>query len=669
MKTKLFWIAIIWLTLWQLFASETRGQQLPPLIDREIFFDDPIISGGRLSPDGAYISFLRPYDGTRNIWVKEREASFDEAVAVTAETQRPIMSYFWSRDGEYLLYVMDKGGDENFNIYAVDPREAREGEMPEARALTDMEGVRVYIYHTSRIDPDLMFVGLNDRDKSWHDLYSLKISTGDLKLIRENTNRYTSWIFDHNDQLRLASRSQLDGTNELWRIGEEETLLYSWGVLESASPRAFKEDNQHFYMVSNVGEDNNLSRLYLMDIETGEMEFVEKDPENQADFGGLVISEKTHKVYVTYYTDERIRRYFKDDDFEKMFNRIKEELDDKEIFLFSSTLDERFWLVNAYADTDPGTVYLFDKENGELSFQYSPRPELPTEHLSPMISIRYPSSDGLEIQAYLTLPKGFDETDLPVVVIPHGGPWARDYWGYRGYVQFLANRGYAVLQPNFRGSTGFGKAFLNAGNQQWGELMQDDITWGVKYLIEEGIADPERIGIFGISYGGYATLAGLAFTPDVYAVGVSFVGPSNLVTLLRSIPPYWEAAKITMHTRMADPDTDEGRELLKSQSPLNAADEIIAPLMVVQGKNDPRVLEAESEQIVVALRERGFTVEYLNAPDEGHGFARPVNNMAFMAAMERFFAEHLGGRYQESKTPEVEQRLKEITVDVETVQR
>ncbi len=668
MKTKLILLTICLIAFLQACNMETK-EQIPPLIDREIFFDDPLISGSQLSPKGEYISFLRPYDGNRNIWVKEREASFDEAIPVTAETERPVMGYFWSRDGQYLLYVMDKGGDENFNIYAVDPREAEEGVIPEARGLTDMEGVRVQIFHISRIDPDLIFVGLNDRDRSWHDLYSLQISTGEMELIRKNTNRYTSWRFDHEDNLRLASRSKLDGTNELWRIDDDgETLLYSWDVLESAYPRAFKEDNQNFYLVSNVGEENNLSKLYLMDIETGKKEFVEKDPKDKVDFGGMMISDKTQKVYYTSYTDERTRRYFKDDDFEKMFNKIKNELGDNEISLFNSTLDERFWLVNAYADTDPGTVYLYDKEAGELNFQYSPRPDLPTEHLSSMQSIRYTSSDGTEIQAYLTKPKGFGGKELPVVVLPHGGPWARDYWGYRGYVQFLANRGYAVLQPNFRGSSGFGKEFLNAGNQQWGELMQDDITWGVKYLIEKGIADPDRIGIFGISYGGYATLAGLAFTPEVYAAGVSFVGPSNLITLLNSIPPYWEAMRITMYTRMADPDTEEGREILKRQSPLNAADEIIAPLMVVQGKNDPRVLEAESEQIVVALRDRGFPVEYLNAPDEGHGFARPVNNMAFVAAMERFLAEHIGGRYQESMTEEVEKRLKEITVDVDTVE-
>jgi dipeptidyl aminopeptidase/acylaminoacyl peptidase len=480
-------------------SCDMKKEQIPPLIDREVFFDDPEIAGGRLSPDGSYISFLRPYEGTRNIWVKTLDADFNDALPVTAETERPIMNYFWSRDGQFLLYVMDKGGDENFNIYAVNPKDASEGVIPEARNITKMEGVRAQIYHISRNDHDLMFVGLNNRDRAWHDLYSLKISTGELNKIRENTNRYTSWIFDHDDKLRMATRSRMDGTNELYRMDTDgETLLYSWTVLETAYPSAFQADNTHFYLVSNVGDDVNLTQLYLMNIETGEKEFVERDPENRADFGGMAISDKTLELLYTAYAYERTKRYFKNEEFEDHFNTVKEELGDVEVSFFSPTTDESFWMVNAWSDTDPGSVYLYDAENRELTFQYQPRPSLPVEHLSPMTSIRYPSSDGLEIQAYLVLPKGFGSKNLPVVVVPHGGPWARDYWGFNGYAQFLANRGYAVLLPNFRGSTGFGKDFLNAGNRQWGELMQDDITWGVKYLIDEGIADPERVAIFGV---------------------------------------------------------------------------------------------------------------------------------------------------------------------------
>ncbi len=666
---KQFLILLALVTILAFSSCSKFGDTLPPLIDRELFFDNPEISGAQLSPDGLYISFLKPLNGTRNVWVKTRDAAFEDAIPITNETLRPIRGYFWSRDGKYILYVQDQGGDENYNIYAIDPATASKDLIPEARNLTNLKDVVAMIYHASRIDQDLLFIGLNDRDKAWHDLYSLKISTGMLTLLRKNTNRYTGWIFDWNDNLRMATRSKEDGTNELWRMDKKgETLLYSWNIFENANPIAFTKDNRYFYLTSNVGDDVDLSQLYLMDIETGELEFMERDPEGKVDFGGIIISDKTFEVLFTSYTDEFTRRYFKNSEFESHYKKLKDKFSGMEISLFSPTSDEQFWLVNVWSDTNPGIVYLYDMSKGEATFQYTLRPDLPSENLSPVKSIRYPSSDGLEIQAYLTLPKGKKGKKLPLVVNPHGGPWARNYWGFNPYAQFLANRGYAVLQPNFRGSTGFGKSFLNAGNNQWGELMQDDITWGIKYLIDQGIVDKEKVAIFGISYGGYATLAGLAFTPDVYACGVSSVGPSNLTTLLNSIPPYWESMRKSFYVRMGDPTTEEGIEQIKRQSPLNSADKISAPLMVVQGQNDPRVKVAESEQIVVALRERGLPVEYLKAPDEGHGFARPVNQMAFIAAMEKFFAKHIGGRYQESMTDEVAQRLIDITVDVSTVE-
>src|SRR6185369_3144536 len=325
------------------------------------------------------------------------------------------------------------------------------------------------------------------------------------------------------------------------------------------------------------------------------------------------------------------------------------------------------WLVSANADTDPGSTYLYDRTTKKLTLQYQLYEKLNRSYLAPMKPIKYPSSDGLEIPAYLTLPKGVEAKNLPAVIVPHGGPWGRDSWGYSSLAQFLANRGYAVLQPNFRASTGYGKKFLDSGNKQWGDKMQDDVTWGVKYLVAQGIADPKRVGILGGSYGGYATLAGVAFTPDVYAAGVSIVGPSNLITLLESIPPYWEQIRKLFYERMGDPNTPEGKAQLLRQSPLTAAAKIKTPLLVIQGANDPRVNKRESDQIVIALRDRGFPVEYMVAPDEGHGFARPVNNMAMFAASEKFLAKYLGGRYQETMTPEVAQRLKEISIDVKTV--
>jgi dienelactone hydrolase len=330
-------------------------------------------------------------------------------------------------------------------------------------------------------------------------------------------------------------------------------------------------------------------------------------------------------------------------------------------------MDEQVWLVNANSDIEPGETYIFNRKTHKLTLQYKVREKLPREALAEMKPLRYNSSDGLEIPGYLTLPKGMLGKNLPTIIFPHGGPWGRDTWGYNGYAQFFANRGYAVLSMNFRGSTGYGKKFLDGGNKEWGRKMQDDVTWGVKYLVGEGIADPKRVGIFGGSYGGYATLAGVAFTPDLYAAAVDLFGPSNLITLMESIPPYWEAARQMFYQRMGNPTTPEGKALLVERSPLTSANRIKTPLLIAQGANDARVNHAESEQIVVALRDRGFPVEYLLIPDEGHGFARPVNNMATLMAAERFLAQYLDGRYQGGGTPEVTARLKEITVDPKTV--
>jgi dienelactone hydrolase len=420
-------------------------------------------------------------------------------------------------------------------------------------------------------------------------------------------------------------------------------------------------------MDSNKGADLDLSALMLFDPATGKTEMVESDPLKRVDFGGAVFSEATDELALTTYDDDKVRRYFKDKSFEADFKWLTTKFPGKEISRTSSTLDEKVWLVGASSDTEPGETYLFDRNTHKLTLQYKVREKLPRESLAHMTPVHYKSSDGLEIPAYLTLPKGISGKNLPTIIFPHGGPWARDFWGYNGYAQFFANRGYAVLSMNFRGSTGYGKKFLDAGNMQWGRLMQDDITWGVKYLVAQGTADPKRVGIFGGSYGGYATLAGVTVTPDLYAAGVELFGPSNLITLMESIPPYWEAGRQMFYQRMGNPTTPDGKAMLIERSPLTSASKIKTPLMIAQGANDPRVNHAESEQIVIALRDRGFPVEYLLIPDEGHGFARPVNNMATVMATEKFFAQYLGGRYQEGGTPEVVARLKEITVDPKTV--
>jgi dipeptidyl aminopeptidase/acylaminoacyl peptidase len=642
---------------------------LPPLLDRELFFGNPEIAGAQLSPDGQYMAFLKPWSDTRNIWVKKTAEPFDAARRVTAETKRPIPGFFWTRDSRLILYVKDDDGDENYNVWAVDPAAAKaEGkDVPASRNLTDAKGARAFIYDVPKKAPDTIHVGLNDRDPAWHDLYRVSIATGKRELLRKNTDRIAAWVFDLAGQLRLALRTTEKGDTEILKVLPDgfETV-YTCTVFETCGPQRFHKDGKRVYMQTNKG-DTDLVRLVLFDPETGKEELVESDPMKRVDFGGALFAEKTDELVGTSYEDERVRLYFRDEAWEADYELLQSKFPGKDIEGGSSTADDRLLLVTAHGDTDPGERYLFDRTTKKLVLQYKVRERIPREHMAEMKAVRYASSDGLEVPAFLTLPKGVPAKGLPAILLPHGGPWARDGWGFDNLAQFLANRGYAVLQPNFRGSTGYGKKFLNAGNNQWGDKMQDDVTWGAKYLVAQGIADPKRIGIMGGSYGGYATLAGVAFTPDLYAAAVSIVGPSNLLTLLESIPPYWESFRIIFHERMGNPNTPEGKAQLVRQSPLNSAAKIKTPLLVAQGANDPRVKKAESEQIVIALRDRGFPVEYILAPDEGHGFARPVNSMALWAASEKFFAKHLGGRVQEGGTPEAMARLTEITVDPKTV--
>jgi dipeptidyl aminopeptidase/acylaminoacyl peptidase len=650
--------------------GQSITQGLPPLIDRELLFGDPEIIGAEISPDGNYLAFLKPWNATRNVWVKKTSEPFSAARLLTTETKRPIPGFFWTRDSKYVGYVKDNNGDENYNVYAVAPdAAAAEGsEAPPSRDLTGLEGVRVELVSAPKSDPDILYIGLNDRDKAWHDLYKLRISTGERTLIRKNTEKIAGWTFDNEGRLRLALRVAENGDQEILRVDPEGfTKVYGCSIFESCAPLRFHRDGKKVYIETNRGDDVDLTSLILLDPETGETELVESDPLNRVDLGDALFARGTDELLLTSYTDERTRRYFKDKQLEADYQWLESQLPGREVDLDSHTLDERLWLVHAHGDTEPGETYLFDRKTRHLALQYKIRETLPREALAPMSAIRYRSSDGLEIPAYLVLPKAVPAEKLPTLVVVHGGPWARDEWGYNSFAQFFANRGYAILMPNFRGSTGFGKQFLNAGNGAWGAKMQDDVTWGVRYLVEQGIADPDRVGIIGGSYGGYAALAGVAFTPELYRAAVDIVGPSNLMTLVESIPPYWESFRTIMYARMADPNTAEGQEWFRERSPLTHAHRIQTPLLVVQGANDPRVNRREAEQIVVALRDRGFPVEYLLAEDEGHGFARPVNNMAMLMAAERFFAKHLGGRYQAGGKPEVVTRLSEITVDPATV--
>jgi dipeptidyl aminopeptidase/acylaminoacyl peptidase len=665
---------VLQLLILSLFAMTACKKEmecdLPKLIDRDLFFGNPEISGGQLSPDGQYIAFMKEYNGIMNIWVKELYQTFDEARPLT-DSERPLYGFFWSGDGKHILYVRDKGGDENMNIFAVNPADsASEGSVPVSRNLTNFNEVTAQIYQISENDHDLMFIGLNNRDKAWHDLYSLKISTGELTLMYENSDRIVSYGFDWDDNLRIYYKSDEQGnTYMLYKKGDSLTTIYETSVTESAVISGWNENNSKCYLITNKG-DLDLTTLFLLDPETGKMELMESDPEKRVDLDGITLDKNTRKIINTSYTDDRTRIYFKDKKREKIYNDLKAKFPGREVDFTSSDKDYSMFLVTVWGDKYASEVWLYIPKEDDLIQQYVPRPKLKEIEvlLSEMTPIRYKSSDGLEIPAYLTVPNGCKAQKLPLVVLVHGGPKGpRDYWGYDPLVQFLANRGYAVLQPNFRASGGYGKKFMNAGDMQWGLLMQDDITWGVKHLIDEGIVDETKVAIMGGSYGGYATLAGLAFTPDVYAAGVDIVGPSNIFTLLESIPPYWEAGRAFLHGMVGDPETPEGEKRIREASPLFSADKITKPLLIIQGANDPRVKQAEADQIVVAMRDNGRQVSYILADDEGHGFAKPVNKMAMFAEVERFLAPILGGRFQKEMPDDVAKRLKEITVDIKTV--
>ena len=644
--------------------------QSAPLIDREVLFGNPRIVGGQLSPDGRWLSFVQPLDRVLNVWVKRLEEPFENARPLTEDRKRPVVQHVWSRDSRRVLFLQDRGGDENFHVHAVAPTAEP---PPGARAPTPLDltpgvGIQARIYELPERDPGHAIVGINDRDPRLHDVYRLDLSSGDRTLVVANRENVADWTTDLDGRVRLGHRQCPDGGWEILRVeGNRVEPIYGCGPDEECRPLRFHRDGTRAYVETSRGPAD-LSRLVLLDPETGATEEVEHDPAGEADFGLALFAADTHELMATSYTGERIRWYPREERFALDLARARREFPAGDLGFHSQTRDGRRMLVSVVSDVEPAASWLYDRETGAFELLYRTRPEVPTEHMAPMIAVRYAARDGVEIPAYLTVPKGADPRGLPAVLFVHGGPWARDTWGFHNIVQFLANRGYAVLQPNFRGSTGFGKRFLNLGNRQWGTgAMQHDLSDGVRWLVERGIADPARVGILGGSYGGFAALAGAAFTPELYAAAVSIVGPSSIPTLLESIPPYWEPVKRTFGVRVGDPDVPAEFETLRNQSPLYSASRIRAPLLVVQGANDPRVKKSESDQIVRALRELGRGVEYLVAADEGHGFASEESNQALYAKIEEFLAAHLGGRYQPEMPERVRRRLETLTMDVATV--
>jgi dipeptidyl aminopeptidase/acylaminoacyl peptidase len=646
--------------------------RLPPLVERDVFIGDPEIAYAALSPDGRFVAFVKQLDGILNVWVKGIDEPFDAARPVTADTSRPVINYFWSADGKYILYAQDQAGNENFRIYAVDPTAPvpAGGRTPPARDLTPYDSVQARIIAVPKNSPDHILVGLNDRDLRLHDVYRLDLRTAQRELVLRNRESFNvaGWMADLTGNLRLGVRVTADGGTEILRVDRDSLVsIYTCAAAETCSPIQFHKDGRRLYLATNRG-DVDLARLVLLDPQTGAEELVESDPEGKVDFGQAIFSNATDELIATSYTGEHERLYPRDSQFRIDLQVIRQALPQGDLFFRVPTRDDRIWIVKEVLDTDEGPNYIYDRAAGTVKLLYRPNPSIPVESMARMMPVTYAARDGELVPAYLTLPKRVTPNNLAVVIMPHGGPWGRDAWGFNAVAQFLANRGYAVLQPNFRSSDGYGKRFLRLGDRTWGTgAMQHDITDGARWLIDQGIADSTRVAIMGGSYGGYATLAGVTFTPDLYAAGVDIVGPSSIITLLQSIPPYWEPLRRIWAVRVGDLNDSADVARMRSQSPLHFADQIKAPLLIVQGANDPRVKRAESDQIVAALRERGRTVEYLVAADEGHGFAGELNNLAMYAAIERFLARHLGGRFQEEMSPEVTERHRVLTVDIRTV--
>ncbi|MBF0565157.1 MAG: S9 family peptidase [Nitrospirae bacterium] len=603
----------------------------------EDFFRNPEKASYQISPNGKYISFTQPYERRMNIFV--RPIGGIEVKRITSVTDRDIFHYLW-KGNDYLIFFKDFGGDENNHVYIVD----RNGVA--VKDVTPFKGVKAKLI-SSLSEPgieggkDNILIGLNIRKKEIFDAYKLNVKTGKLVMTAKNPGNITEWITDHKGRIRGALTTDGVSTSLLFRPTEKQPFktVITTSFKETLSPEFFTFDDKNFYALSNLGRDKTAAVVFDP-VTAKEIKMLYENPD--VDVSGLSYSKKRKVLLTASYDDWKRQRHFFDPDTEKLFKKLSEELPLSEVGIADMDDNENIFVIRTYSDRTRGAYYLYEKFNGRLTKLSDVSPWLKEDELAEMKPVTYEARDGLAIHGYLTLPVGMKPENLPLIVNPHGGPWVRDSWGFNPEVQFLANRGYAVLQMNFRGSTGYGKKFWEASFKQWGLKMQDDITDGVRWLIDRGIASPKRICIYGGSYGGYATLAGLAFSPDLYACGVDYVGISNLFTFLKTIPPYWKPYLQMTYEMVGNPVTD--KELFEKTSPVFHVDRIKAPLLVAQGQKDPRVNIDESNQIVEALKKRGIPVEYLVKQNEGHGFRNEENRFDFYKAMEKFLSIHLSNR-------------------------
>ena len=614
-------------------VASCGGSGAPEIIPRTVLFGNPEKMRARLSSDGTKLAYLAPYNDVLNVWVKT--IGEDDDRVVTSDTNRGIYRYFWAQDGEHILYMQDAGGDENWLLYSVSI------ESGDVTTLTPFEGVQVRMVDYNKHHPNTVILAINEQDPRLHDVYRLELDTGELTLVARNPGNVLGWMTDFDLKVRGALAMTPMGETELL-VREDESATWEsilvWGDEDNlvSSPLGFTKDGGSVLMIDS--RNANAGRLVRLDLDTKELEIIAED--STYDVSDVVLNPDTYEIEAVAFTRARNEWMILDDGVGQDFEAISR-LDDGDFSVTSYNNDYNMWTVAFTKDDGPVSFYLYDRATKGATFLFVHRPELTDYTLAPMEPVSFQSRDGLTIHGYITYPPGAGRRNLPVVLNVHGGPWARDAWGYNPEAQWLANRGYACLQVNFRGSTGYGKDFLNAGDKEWGRNMQNDLVDAVNWAIDQGIADSERVCIYGASYGGYAALAGATFTPDLFCCAVPMMGPSNLVTFLETIPPYWSTMIEIMYKRVGDPRTEE--ELLLERSPLFKVDQVQIPMLIAQGANDPRVVQAESDQFVEAMRANGLEVDYIVFEDEGHGFAKPENRLKFYGDAELFLAKHLGG--------------------------
>lgn len=600
------------------------------LIPLEVLFGNPERVAAQISPDGTRLAYLAPHDGVLNVFVGS--VGSGDARPVTHDTDRGIPSYLFAHDNRHILYVRDRDGSENYRLYDVDLETGVE------RDLTPFDGVQCRIIKLPKRFPNDVLVAINKDNPQLHDVYHLDLTTGELRKVVDNPG-FVGWVVDYDLRVRGAVQPTAEGGSTILVRDDEDS---EWRTLldvppedaETTGPIAFTRDGTAMYLLLSVG--SNTTRLVRMDIATGEIEVLAEDP--VYDISGIILHPDTVEIQAATIYAERLQYRIFDESIRGDIEAL-EQMHPGEVSIGDRSADDGTWLVGVDQDAGPVKFYTWDRASQTSTFLFDHRPELNDYPLVQMEPFSFTARDGLTIHGYLSFPPGVERSGLPAVVNVHGGPWVRTGWGFDPEAQWLANRGYVAVSVNYRGSSGYGKEFLNAGNREWGAKMHDDLLDAVDYLVGQGYVDAERVAIYGGSYGGYAALIGATFTPDVFACAVSMVGPSNLNTLIASFPEYWKPMIRLWHKRVGD-DPD----FLWSRSPLSRVDAIKIPILIGQGENDPRVKRAESEQIVAAMIEHGIDHEYVMYENEGHGFAKPENRLDFCHRVDRFLAKHLGGR-------------------------